>query len=165
MSTDARISTLFPDKNVAVQALMKGPLAMVAYNYFPGLTFDPDYLYEKLLAAEADISHTLGVRFVPTKFFPLPPTDAQLATIPDTMPYDIDAGYDYTPDMFMRDQWGFVVLRNKPIISVDAINFAYPAATSSFSIIRWTGCATTPSMRRSSLSRHRRMHSSRWIRS
>lgn len=130
-----RITTLFPDKNAAVQALLKGPLAMVAYNYFPGITFDPDYLYDKIIAAESDISHILGVRFVPTKFFPLPPTDAQLATIPDTMPYEVDPGYDYTPDMFMRDQWGFVVLRNKPIISVDAINFAYPSAQSSFSII------------------------------
>ena len=85
-----------------------------------------DYIWQKVLAAEAEIGRTLRVPLVPTQFFPVQPTDEQIAALPDGMPWGVDPGYDYDPGFFRSERWGFIVARQKPIQSVQEVRFVYP---------------------------------------
>jgi hypothetical protein len=38
-----------------------------------------------------------------------------------------ESGYDYDPDFFSGDKWGYLVTKQKPIISVESIKFSYPS--------------------------------------
>ena len=46
-----------------------------------------------------------------------------------------EAAYDYDPDFFRGEHWGYIVTKEKPIISVTSVNFNYPSPTNNiFSI-------------------------------
>lgn len=90
-----------------------------------------DYLWGKILAAEAAIKRELRVPLVPTKFFPGVPTQEQLDAL-DGMPWEVDPGYDYHQDMFFPDQWGFIKLKNKPVIDIEAVDFDFPSMGDTF---------------------------------
>jgi hypothetical protein len=45
------------------------------------------------------------------------------------MPWMDEPGYDYDPEFFRNERWGYIVTRQRPIISVTAINLVYPAPT------------------------------------
>lgn len=119
-------SALFPNKFTAVAQLRRDRLVLAAANYFPGVTLDSEYIWSKLRAAESAISRTLRVKFCPTAFFPTEPTQEQITAL-NGMPWAIDAAYDYDPEMFQGECWGFIPARNKPLISVQMLRFAYPA--------------------------------------
>lgn len=127
-------SALFPNRFTAVAALRRDRLVSVA---IAGnlLEVSDDYLWEKLVAAEADVARHLRVPLQVTQFFPADPTQAQIDALPVGMPYAVDPGYDYQPDFFNSDRWGFIPLRKKPVISVQAVKIAFPgAALSTFDI-------------------------------
>lgn len=118
-------SDLFPNKFAAVQQLRRDRLVMAAQNHFSGAELTSEYIWEKLCAAEAQISRMLRVRFVPTTFFPTTPTEEQIAAL-DGAPWDEDTGYDFEPSMFSGDRWGFIQTHHKPIISVSKLSYDYP---------------------------------------
>lgn len=124
-------SALFPNRVVAVARLRQDRLALMANNLMPGVTVSDDYLWEKLCAAEAYVAGLLRVPLVPTRYFPIQPTADELAAL-GTMPWQIDSGYDYVPEMFERDKWGYLVTRHRPIISVEYVRFAYPTQNQGF---------------------------------
>lgn len=120
-------SLLFPDQAAALLKLRRlfafGPGASL------GLTLDAlddDDLWEKLLAAEAWIATTLRVPLVPTHFFPLDPTQAQIDALAGK-PWAVDHAYDYDPGDYMGNHWGMLLLRQKPVIVVQGVRFAYPS--------------------------------------
>lgn len=119
-------TALFPNRFTATAQLRQNQLLMLAKTIAPGLTVTDDYVWSKLCAAEADMQRRLRVAFQPTAYFPLQPTSDQITAL-NGMPWDIDPGYDYSQAQFAGDSWGYVKLRNKPIVSVDQIQFAYPA--------------------------------------
>ena len=100
-------------------------LYAVTESLMPGVSISDDYIWSKILAAEAEIARTLRVELVPTAFFPLPPTDEQIAAL-NGMPWKEDPAYDYDPKMFGSDRWGFLSARHYPIISVSKLRYAYP---------------------------------------
>jgi hypothetical protein len=118
-------------KDFIVDELRADRLMAATSNFLSGVTFSDSYLWDKVRAAESEIAHKLRVSLVPTKFFPVAPTDDQLAAI-GSMPWAIDPAYDYEPDMFYGEKWGFVVMRNTPVISIDSMIFAYPSMTDGF---------------------------------
>jgi hypothetical protein len=122
-------SAVFPNRFEAVAKLRTDRLLLAAAGSLPGVTLSDDYLWGKLRAAESEIAHTLRVPLQPTRFFPYSPTPAMLATA-GRMPWDIDPGYDYASDFFQGDAWGFMRLRNKPLITVNSVRFAYPTTDS-----------------------------------
>lgn len=124
-------SALFPNRIVAVARLRQDRLALMAANLMPGIAVSDDYLWEKLCAAEAYVAGLLRVPLVPTRYFPIQPTADELAALGGT-PWQIDAGYDYVPEMFERDKWGYLVTRHRPVISVEYIRFAYPTQNQGF---------------------------------
>lgn len=124
-------SDLFPNRIVAVARLRQDRLALMAANLMPGIAVSDDYLWEKLCAAEAYVAGLLRVPLVPTRYFPIQPTADELAAL-GAMPWQIDSGYDYVPEMFERDKWGYLVTRHRPVISVEYVRFAYPTQNQGF---------------------------------
>ena len=99
--------------------------------------FEAGFLWSQYKAAEIDASRQLRVLLQPTQIFAGDPTDAEIAaltTVSDdvipvttTVPHLVEAAYDYEPDMFLNDKWGFVVTRQRPIIAVQSFQIAFPA--------------------------------------
>lgn len=89
-----------------------------------------DYIWSKIVAAEADMARELRVPLVPTKFFPSTPAPEVIADL--DMPWSIDPGYDYQQDMFFPDKWGMLKLNNRPLISVEKVSFDFPTMGDSF---------------------------------
>lgn len=118
-------TALFPNRFAAVQALRANPMLMRAAGLSPSVPISDDDLWGKLRAAEAEAQRTLRVKFRPTAYFPVDPTADELAALAG-MPWEYDPGYDFGPDNFMEDKWGFVALRNKPLISVASMKMVYP---------------------------------------
>ena len=92
---------------------------------FPDIAVSDDYLWDKVRAAESEVGHTLRVPLVPTRFFPQQPKPEELTAL-GTMPWELESAADYTPDMFSGDRWGYLVTRQRPIISVEDLKFVYP---------------------------------------
>jgi hypothetical protein len=112
-------------KDIVIDEMRSDRLMAAAAGAMQNVEVSDDYIWEKVRAAEAEISQTLRVPLVPTRFFPHPPTDDELADL-DGMAWEIEVGTDYDPSMFERDKWGFIVTRQKPIISIDRMRFQYP---------------------------------------
>lgn len=119
-------SALFPNRLVALAKMRRDRLMLAATSVMPNVGLTDDYLWDKLRAAESETSHELRVRFGPTTFFPDQPTQAEITAL-NGMPWAIDPGYDYQPNDFQfNDKWGMIKLRNKPLVSVSRVRFAYP---------------------------------------
>lgn len=112
-------SALFPDRLVAVASLQSQLAGM-------GYTISESDAWASIKAAEADAQRKLRVFLRPTYVLPFPVPDTDLAGVPEGTPWVEEPGYDYEPDLFQGEGWGYLVTRHKPIISVDYIQFAYP---------------------------------------
>lgn len=112
-------------RDIVVDEIRKDRLMSAAAGVLQDIKVSDQYLWEKVRAAEAELSHTLRVPLVPTRYFPIQPTADELVALGD-MPWEIEPGYDYDPNMFERDKWGYIVTRQRPVISVEYMRFAYP---------------------------------------
>lgn len=119
-------------KDFIIDELRGDRLLMLTQSILPGVTFGDDFLWEKVLASENETARDLRVPLVPTQFYGTDPTAAQLAALPAGMPWAIDPAQDYEPDFFQGEKWGFMVLRNKPVIEVQRVQFVYPSPTTGF---------------------------------
>jgi hypothetical protein len=96
------------------------------------LTQRPDYLWDKLIATEADISRRLRCFLEPTEMLPFGYLQSEVDAFNAAgTKWAEEPGYDYNPTMFTGDSWGQMTLRQKPIIAVHSLNFAYPSASQS----------------------------------
>jgi hypothetical protein len=84
-------------------------------------------LWTKLIAAEREIQRRLRVFFGATRVLPgdAPASEVQ-ALIDAGTQYATEAAYDYAPNEYMGDAWGFIQLRQKPVLSMESLQFAYP---------------------------------------
>lgn len=119
-------SALFPNRFTATQKMRRDRLLLTAVGVMPKVEISDDYIWDKLIAAEAAMQRRLRVKFQPTKYFPLQPSQEEIDAL-NGMPWELDPGYDYSADGFWGDAWGMFKLRNKPVISVDRLRFTYPA--------------------------------------
>lgn len=125
--------TIFTNKAQVVANLRRDQLALISDSYFDASKLSDDYLYEKLLAAESELEHKLRVFLEPTVVLPDSATQADIDALEAANKrYVIDAGYDYDPEFFTGESWGFLSTRHKPIISVESMYFVYPAPHQSF---------------------------------
>ncbi len=120
-------SLLFTDMVSAIASIRRDRLMLLASTLVDTSSLSDSYVWEKILAAEAQTARDLRVPLLPTQFFPLPPTADQIAALPPGMPWDVDPPYDYDPDFFRGEKWGYLVTRQIPIVSVQSIAFAYPS--------------------------------------
>lgn len=113
-------------KDIAVDRMRSDSLMMAARGAMPSVKVTDDYLWDKLRAAESEMSHELRVPLVPTTFFPSQPTQDEIDAL-GGKPWGIDPGYDYDPQAFgYNDKWGMIKAKNKPVQSVSRVRFAYP---------------------------------------
>ncbi len=118
--------SLFPDKPTAV-ADLKNEVALGAGAHVDLSGFSDDALYSKLMAAESDASHQLRAFFAPTVVIPEDAPQAEVDALEAAgTRYVQEPAYDYDPDFFMGDRWGYIVTNHRPLISVQSIRFAYP---------------------------------------
>jgi hypothetical protein len=125
-------SSIFARTDIA--ALRADRLTIAAALYFPTVNLSDHFLLGQLMAAEAEVAQTLRVFLRPTYIFPYAPSDADVATYAKdaagvAIPWVEEPGYDYGPDFFSGDRWGYLATRQRPIISVTSIEMAYPAPT------------------------------------
>lgn len=132
-------SSLLFVRDLIVDELRQNQLVLLAQNFFPGIKLSDDFLWDSVKAAEAEMARRLRVPLVPTQFFPLTPAQdttgqiqMQIDALPPGMPWAVDSPYDYDPEFFVGEKWGFIVLRQKPLISVGLIRFVYPAPSIGF---------------------------------
>jgi hypothetical protein len=118
-------------RDMVVDEIRRDRLMAAAASVLSGIQISDEYIWRKVLAAEADIASTLRVPLVPTRFFPNKPSAEDVAAL-DGMAWGVDPAYDYSPDMFRNDQWGYMVTRNKPLIEVQKLRLAYPSETTGF---------------------------------
>lgn len=121
--------TLFTDQAAAVLDLQQNRLLSVARTYWPGVTLDGDYLFSKLLSAEAYIERKLRLFVEPVEMLPEGATQAERDAFDNTDPpvrWAEEPGYDLDPGFFHGNSWGFIPTRHRPIIAVHSIRFVYP---------------------------------------
>lgn len=119
-------SALFPNRLVALMLLRRDRLTLMASSRMPSMKLSDEFLWDKLMAAEAQMAHMLRVPLRPTRFFAYDPTPEQIAAL-DGMPWAIDPPYDYNPSDWYGDKWGFVLTRQKPLQSIVGMKFVYPS--------------------------------------
>lgn len=89
------------------------------------------FLLGQIVAAERDIARQLKVFLEPTAIFPYEPSEDEIEAL-EGKPYHKEPGYDYDPDFFQADSWGYIVLLSRPAISVSRIRMAYPSPHQTF---------------------------------
>lgn len=122
-------SALFPNLAVAVDKLRRDRLVLVAQTL--GLPeVSTEYLWDKLLAAEKKLEHTLRVELAPTVVIPdgAPQAEVDALELAGTR-YRQEAAYDYEPSFWGGDSWGFLKLQSRPVISIESVRLAYPLPT------------------------------------
>jgi hypothetical protein len=125
------VSALFPDLAAAVTALKSDQLLLLASSLL-GNKFAPTnpYLEGKLKSAEADAERRLRVFFEPVTVFAYEPTDEEIAALPQGTRYVEESAYDYEPASWGTEDWGYLVLRKSPVVSVESVVFFYPSPAS-----------------------------------
>jgi hypothetical protein len=119
--------SLFSESDVA--SLRTDRLALMAQTYLQGVSMTDAFLLGKLQAAEAEIGRQLKVLLEPTTIFSVnPPTQDQIDALAGA-PFLVEPGYDYDPEFFQAERWGYLVIRQHPIISVSSILLFYPTPT------------------------------------
>lgn len=113
-------SALFPDRQSAVSGLQSQLVSM-------GYTISESDAWASIKAAVADAQHKLRVFLRPTVIVPddAPLSEIQALEAAGTA-YATEAAYDYDPHVYQGEAWGFVALRQKPLISIQSMQFAYP---------------------------------------
>lgn len=114
---------LFPDR-VSTLALVRAQLAQTGY---VAEEMGDAVLWSALKSAEADAQRRLRVFLKPTRIVPddAPLSEIQALETAGTA-YATEAAYDYDPHVYQGEAWGFVQLRQKPLITMHSLQFAYP---------------------------------------
>lgn len=115
--------TIFSDP-ADVNDLLSDRLIQAGQTYLPGQTLSSKYIWNKLLAAEKDAAHRLRCFLEPTEIIPEGYTADEISGL--TTPWVEEPAYDYNPDFFSGDRWGFLTTRHRPIVQVGYIQFVYP---------------------------------------
>lgn len=118
-------------KDIVVGEVRREQLVAAAAGVLQDVKVSDDYIWSKIRSAESEIAHRLRVPLVPTRLFPVEPTQEQIDAL-DGMAWAVEVGHDYMPDMFERDKWGFIVTRQRPVISVERLRFAMPSADGAY---------------------------------
>lgn len=82
-------------------------------------------LWQKLVAAEADLSRRMGIPLVPTEIFYAPPSPAEIAALAGK-PYLVEDGYNMPSNFLGIGKFGCFRLRVNPVIEIKSIKLIYP---------------------------------------
>jgi len=115
-------------------AALRARLAPIPYVSVDAMS--DDELWANLVAAEAEASRALRVLFEPTVVIPEDAPQSEIdALVASNTKFMQESPYDYDPSDWTMDVWGFILLRQKPVISVDSMKFTYPTPASDVLIV------------------------------
>lgn len=117
-------------RDIVIDEMRTDRLVAAAAGALQDVTVSDDYIWQKVRAAESEIGHMLRVPLVPTKVFPVDPTQDEIDAL-NGMAWMVESSPDYEAEMFSHDRWGTVLTRQKPIIEVESVIFSYPTQTTS----------------------------------
>ena len=120
--------SLFTNIDQTLEDLRNDRLSLMASSLLGNFNPSDEYLESKLRAAEADAQRRLRVFFAPTQVFAGEPTSAEIAAL-DGAQWVEEAAYDYEPNLWTSEDWGYLVLRKSPVITLNSVVFAYPTNT------------------------------------
>lgn len=124
----AGIVSAFPSLPAAVAQIRRDRLLSAASNFFPDTPLSDEYLLEKVVAAEASAQRELRCFFTPHEMLPEGADQSEIDALTQAgNVVTIEPGYDYDPAFFQGNTWGLIEVRQKPIIAVHSIKFAYPS--------------------------------------
>lgn len=106
-------------------------LIVAAQTFWPNVTLSDTYLLQQIQSAEAEVARRLKVYLEPTTVFPYSPSAEEISALAGA-PWDEEPGYDYDAEFFRAERWGFIVARQRPIVSVDFLRFSYPNPQATF---------------------------------
>lgn len=110
----------------AVEAFKSSSLAFLD-NSFPVDGLSDDAIWEALVQAEYDAAHELRVLFEPHVIIPEDaPDDEVAALVAAGTKFKQESAYDYDPQDWSADCWGYTILRQRPVQSVESVKFTYP---------------------------------------
>lgn len=118
--------TLFADRDKEVRSLREERLLTVGATWFPDVDLGESYLYEELLAAEAEVEQSLRVFLEPVEVFPEDVTQDEIAALNGAR-YITEPAYDWDPEFFTGNRFGFIQTRQRPILSVSKVEFVLPS--------------------------------------
>jgi hypothetical protein len=119
-------SALFPDQAAAITDL-RAWLSMGAGQYINLSAVTDDMLWDKLMAAESEAERSLRVFFSPTEVVPDNAPQAEIDALEAAKTrYVTVSNFDYEPDLFLNDAWGYVQLAHKPIQAIRSVIIAFP---------------------------------------
>ncbi len=121
--------TIFKNRVAAIAEMRADRLSLAAASLLPSVQLSDDYIYMKLLAAEAEIGRRLRVHLEPTRIVPDDARQDELDALEASgEAWSQESAYDYDQEFFMHDKWGYLVTKSKPIVSVQSLSFVYPSA-------------------------------------
>ncbi|EPT1451921.1 hypothetical protein ACVOZ6_003509 [Escherichia coli] len=113
-------------RDLVVPEMRQEQLLVAASGAMREVQLTDDYIWNKLRAAESEIAHKLRILLTPHQVFPKQPTPEEIAAL-DGMPYMVETPYDYMPNLYDRDKWGYFITRQRPIIDVQRLRYQMPS--------------------------------------
>lgn len=118
--------TIFADRASTIAELRADRLVLAGGEIFTSGLLSDNYIYGKALSAEAEASRRLRVFFEPTTVFAGEPSADEIAAV-GAGAWVEESGYDYEPGLWNMEDWGYLKLRNRFVISLTSVEFVYPS--------------------------------------
>lgn len=126
-------TALFPDMGRAVEVFRRDMLSMAKASVLPDMDFSDAYIAERLRIAETEAERRLRVFFSETTVFAYQPTEQEITALEaEGKRWHEEPSYDYEPQMWTAEDWGYLVLRQRPVQKVEMCQFAYPSPVNGF---------------------------------
>ena len=131
----AGLNLPFPSVMGALAAFRRDRLVTMAMNFFPDVTIDDSYILDKMVVATRTLERRLRTHFVPTEVLPNTASQAEIdGLVAAGEIVELEPAYDYDPNLFRGNSFGFMSTRQRPIIAIHDMRFTYPTSNTVFAI-------------------------------
>ncbi|EAB4417300.1 hypothetical protein D7B12_17880 [Salmonella enterica] len=113
-------------KDIVVPEMRRDQLLVASCGAMRDVKLSDEYIWNKIKAAESEIAHKLRILLIPHQVFPKQPTPEEIDAL-DGMPWMVETPYDYQPNLYDRDKWGYFITRQRPIIDVQRLRYQMPS--------------------------------------
>lgn len=113
-------------KDMVVPQMRRDQLLVAASGAMREVSLSDEYIWSKLRASESEIAHKLRILLTPHQIFPTQPSEDEIAAL-HGLPWMVETPYDYQPNLYDRDKWGYFITRQRPIIDVQRLRYQMPS--------------------------------------
>src|ERR1700754_1805335 len=120
-------SALFPDKAAAIQQIRE-LLSLHAAQLINIGRLTDDMIWDKLMASEAEAERVLKVFFNTVEVIPDDTEQFEIDRLEAAgTRYITDSNFDYNPNLFRGDAWGYMRLGYRPVHKIHKIIIRFPS--------------------------------------